>query len=322
MIALFGIIDPDPSKHRYVLAATLIPDIPRTALAKLDERLAAHAPVRAPRSIVYPTDPFVGATAMFSWSVPASTETPQTFTVIDAITVNFQMAITEAMLFMTMVNRMGIQGVASFKLPDGTVMQSGLTIDEEVIGPAETGPVTATVASASVRLRNMAAERMNVLGVVTVAADGTTKAVLAGATLDPAGEMDVSVEVGTKQAFVDARPAERRKIEEMNVFIEDVTTSVTFINQVVLANHGLTALQVKARLKGETHEEGIELKDAGVEAVSFTLPITTYLERRTLEFSLLKTSASTPAPTQTPWRDWDLDKGTIIGITADLLNGG
>jgi hypothetical protein len=318
MIALFGVIDPDPSKNRYVLAATLIPDVPRSALARLNERLADHAPARAARSIVFPTDPFVGATAAFSWSAPASTETPQTLTIVDAVTVTFSMAFTEALLFMAMVNRTGLQGVVAFTLPDGTVIQCGLSIDDEFIGPPETGPVPADVSGSSAKLRNMTVDRMNVTGVLAVAADATTKTVPAAATLDPTGEIDVPVDAGTTQAFVAAQPTEHRKIEEMNVFVEDVTTSVTFINQIVLTNHGLTALRANARLKGETHVEAVELGDGQSASLSFTLPITMYLERRALQFSLTKTSASAPS-VDTEWREWDLDKSSIIGITADLI---
>src|SRR5262249_59719596 len=117
------------------------------------------------------------ATAAFAWSVPASTETPQTLSIVDAITVTFSMALTEALLFMAMVNRTGLQGVVAFTLPDGTVIQCGLSIDDEVIGPPETGPVTAAVSGSSAQLHNMTADRMNVTGVVVVAADGTTQTV-------------------------------------------------------------------------------------------------------------------------------------------------
>jgi hypothetical protein len=51
--------------------------------------------------------------------------------------------------------------------------------------------------------------------------------------------------------------------------------------------------------------------------MNFTLPITSYLTGHALQYALKKINAS--GTTATAWRDWDLNKGTVIGITADLL---
>jgi hypothetical protein len=75
---------------------------------------------------------------------------------------------------------------------------------------------------------------------------------------------------------------------------------------------------VKARLKGESHVEEADLPEGSSASVKFTLPITAYLRRRSLEFSLVEVDTAAQEKV-TPWRDWDLDKSSIVGVTADLL---
>jgi hypothetical protein len=210
MVALYGLLDPEPTNNRYVLAATLIPDVPPPVLATLSERLADHVPARAARSIVFPTDPFIGAKSSFSWAIPGNVDPPQTITVVDAVTATFSMLLKEALLFMAMVNRTGIQGAVTFALPDGTEFQSALSIDGDVIGPAESGPVGVTVVGAVATLRNQTGEAMNVTDITAVALDGTTKAVAVGMALDPAAETTVAVDPGTERAYADASPIASR----------------------------------------------------------------------------------------------------------------
>jgi hypothetical protein len=93
---------------------------------------------------------------------------------------------------------------------------------------------------------------------------------------------------------------------------------ITFINQLNIASHGLTALWVKTRLKGDDQVEEADLLEGKSASLSFTLPVATYLERRTLQYALMKAATAGPAG-ETPWRDWDMDKSGVIGVTADLF---
>jgi hypothetical protein len=102
------------------------------------------------------------------------------------------------------------------------------------------------------------------------------------------------------------------------VFVEDVKVTVTFVNQVNFANHQLSTLGVQARLEGNGHVGTADLPEGKTADVTFTLPITHYAENRTLQYSLTETKAGA-APVHTAWRAWDLNNGSVIGITPDQL---
>src|SRR5260370_30635268 len=99
-------------------------------------------------------------------------------------------------------------------------------------------------------------------------------------------------------------------IEELDVFVEDVTTTVTFINQINFANHQLTAFGVQVRLAGSAHVETAPLPESHTADVTFTMPISDYLTHQTVQFALVETRLT--GSVTTAWRDWNLNKGSVI----------
>jgi hypothetical protein len=317
MIILYGVLDSDPTKNRYALTATLIPDVPPSALAKLTERLAGYTPAGTTPVIVYPTDPFVAAKVNYAWAVPQGLDTPQALTVLDSVNVTLSMPLADAALLTAMIDRSGVQGLITFTLPDGTAINAALAVDGNVIGPPESGPVTVTIQSGRAQLQNLTQQPMNVSDIVTVTASGATRTVPVNATLAPRASTSVTVDQTVAFAFANATAAAPATIDELDVFVEDVTATVTFINQVNFANHQLSALAVQAQLKNSSHTVTANLPEGKTVDLSFTLPITNYLAQQTLQYALVETKAS--ASLTTAWRDWDLNKGTVIGVTADQL---
>jgi hypothetical protein len=124
---------------------------------------------------------------------------------------------------------------------------------------------------------------MNVLDLVTVTPSGATQTVPVNLTLAPDASASTAVSTTAARAFADAQAASPTTIDELDVFVEDVTVTVNFINQINLANHQLTALAVQTRLKGSDHVETTNLPDGKTADVSFTLPITSYLSLQTLQ---------------------------------------
>lgn len=317
MILLYGVLDADPAKNRYALTATLIADISAFQFALLQGALRPYIPAHTAAAIVLPTDPFVGARITYAWTIPAGLEQPEALNVVDTFNVTLSMPMADALLLTTMIDNSGIQGKVTFALPDGTSFDAGLVIDGNIIGPADTGPVTTEVASGAVTLTNRAQQTMNVLDVALVDGSGGTTAMAVNATLAPGARTTTAAAAGATQAIADARMGGQQSIGELDVFVEDVTMTVTFIDQVNFANHQLTALRVRARLKGSENVVEADLPQDNVATATFTLPITTYLSRQTLQYALIETRAT--GATTTAWHDWDLNTGTVIGITADLL---
>jgi hypothetical protein len=317
MMVLYGVLDNDPTQSRYALTATLIPDIPASALAKLNERLGAYTPAGSTPTIVYPTDPFVAAKISYAWAIPNGLDAPQAITVLDAVNVTLSMPLANAALLTAMINRGGVQGGITFTLPDGSAIDAALVVDSNVVGPAESGPVTATLRGRTATLQNRTQQTMIVADLVTVAPSGSTQTSAVNMTLAAGATATASVNAGAVLAFADGRAASPSTIDELDIFVEDVTVTVTFINQVNFADHQLTALGVQARLKNSSHVETANLPEGKTADVSFTLPITNYLAQQTLQYALVETRAG--APPNLAWREWDLNKGTVIGITADQL---
>jgi hypothetical protein len=183
-------------------------------------------------------------------------------------------------------------------------------------GPPDSGPVTVTLQSGMATLQNRTAQKMIVTDVVTVTATGVTQIVAVNETLLPSGSANVSATAA--RAFADAKAASPSTIDELDVFVEDVKVTVSFVNQVNFANHQLSALGVQARLKNNGHIETVDLPEGKTADVFFTLPITHYVAKRTLQYTLIETKAGA-APINTTWRDWDLSNGSVIGVTADQL---
>jgi hypothetical protein len=317
IIMLYGVLDTDPAKNRYALTATLIPDVPPSLLAKLSERLRAYTPTGSSPVIVYPTDPFVAAATRFTWAMPNGFDTPQAMTVLDSVILTLSMPLADAALLTAMIDRSGVQGGITFTLPDSTAINAALTVDGNVIGPPDSGPVTVSLQGTTATLQNRTRQTMNVTDLVTVIASGTTQTVPVNVTLAPGASTTANVNASAERAFADARAASPSTIDELDVFVKDVTVTVNFINQVNFANHQLTALGVQARLKDSSHVETADLPEGKTADLSFTLSITTYLAHQTLQYVLVETKAG--GSVTTAWRDWDLNKGSVIGVTADQL---
>ncbi|NRO98514.1 hypothetical protein GWC77_21555 [Paraburkholderia sp. NMBU_R16] len=317
MLMVYGVLDPDPANDRYFIAATLVADVSACKMALLRRALCDQVPANVVPSIVLPTDPFVGATLSYAWAVPAGVATPECLNAVDAITVTMSMSMTDAAILTAQIERNGVDGSVTFTLADGTVFTAALSLSGDVVGPADTGPVVGKSASGQWRLTNRTQQPVNVLDAASIDANGNVVVAAINAVLAPGASMPVQAAAGTVTLLAEARLAAATTIDEVDVFVENVTVTVTFINQVNFGNHQLTALSVRAKMKASDHVEETVLGEAAVATVTFTLPITNYLAQQVLQFMLVKTTPS--ATTETSWCDWDLSRGAVIGITADRL---
>lgn len=317
MLMVYGVLDPNPANDRYFIAATLTADVSAYKMALLRRALRDQVPANVTPSVVLPTDPFVGATIAYAWAVPAGVATPECLNAVDAITVTMSMSMTDAAILTTQIERNGVDGSVTFTLPDGTVFTAALSLSGDVVGPADTGPIVGESSNGQWRLTNRTQQSVNVLDAAAVDANGNVAVSAINAVLSAGASMPVAAPAGTVTVLAEARLATATTIDEVDIFIENVTVTVTFINQVNFGNHQLTALSVRSKMKAADHVEETVLAEAAVATVTFTLPITNYLAQQVLQFMLVKTTPS--ATTETSWCDWDLSQGAVIGITADRL---
>lgn len=321
MMLLYATLADDPALDRYSLVATLVADVGAARLARLRAALAGLAPAWVAPDLVLPTDPFVAAETRFAWAVPGGMAAPQTLAVADSFTLTMTMDAASALLVTAAIGQSGISGQVTFALPDGTSLAGALQLDGEVTGPAETGPVTAEVAGGLVMLQNRTAQPANVFGLVCRDAAGALREVPVGTTLAAGATQGVPVAaevVGeVASALADARMAAPAPIETLDLFVEDIVQRVLFINQINFANHAITALAVLARIAGLGEGQQQPLAEGASLTLTFTLPVTAYLDQRKLEFAL---AVTTPAgTTTTPWRARALSASAVVGLTPDLL---
>jgi len=317
IILLYGVLDADPAKNRYALAATLIADVSPYQLTLLQDALRAYAPAGSAPTVAFPTDPFTGASIAYAWTVPDGLDQPQPLNVLDTFNVTLSMAMDQAALLTAMINNSGIQGKVTFTLPDGTAFDAALVIDGDVIGPSDTGPVTAALTGSTITLTNRTQQAMNVLDIATVNTSGSVTVTQVNVALAPGATSSQPAPPAAVRAVADATAADHPTLDELDIFIEDVTMTVTFIDQVNFTNHGLTALAVQARLSDSGNVQETSLPEGATATMDFALPITAYLAGHTLQYALKQTSSA--GTTTTAWRDWNLSNGVVIGITADLL---
>jgi hypothetical protein len=317
MMLLYAQLGDDPAADRYSLAATLVPDVGAAQLAGLRAALEPLTPAKAALDIVFPTDPFVAARVTFAWAVPESMPVPETLVVADSFTVTMAMNGPAALLVTAAIGGTGISGKADFALPDGTALNSELQLDGEVIGPAEGGPVIATRSADGVTLTNRTAQPANVFGLVCTDSTGTAREFAVGVKLDAGQARLLPDAIPDGACLVDARPAGITPIEALDLFVENISQSVLFVNQLNFANHGITALAVQARVKGAGPEQQVALAEGATLSMNFSLPVTAYLGGKSLEFALAVTKADGTQPLQ--WRERALAASAVIGITPDLL---
>jgi hypothetical protein len=317
MMMLYATLDNEPAKDRYNLTATLVADVGAAQLARLRAVLAAHAPAHVAVDLVLPTDSFVAARVSFAWTVPDGMPAPQTSVVADSFTVTMTMDAKAALLVIAAIGHAGISGQVVFALPDGTELAGALQLDGEVVGPAETGPVTVKAGGGSATLRNRTAQAVNVFGLVVTDAAGALHDEAVNATLAPGTTLDVTLAAPFVAGIAEARPTALAPIETLDLFVEDIVQAVLFVNQLNFANHNITSLAVLARVKGLGPGQQQPLAEGETLTLTFTIPVTAYLDRRTLEFALAITT--TAGTVTTPWRERDLSSSAVVGITSDLI---
>ena len=144
---------------------------------------------------------------------------------------------------------------------------------------------------------------------------------LVEASLAQGASVDVPAPAGYRAAQADFVPLAdgNPTLEEVRAMIEEIECNVVFIDVVNYENHGLTRLDIDARLQGVPGVYRVGM-DSRRGAVNFILPLTTYLAARIVEFQVTKVFPGKPAEL-VPWRAWDMQTGSnIVTITPEMIS--
>lgn len=318
-IAVYSALDAaNPANNRVVFHATLQPDVPAHERRSLRTRLLAHA--RDPQ-IEYPTE--IPADCSYVWTLGSGASVdPRVLKTPDGFQVTLATDLAGALLVRTMLQTAGVSGTAAFQLPDGTRLQTLLSVDlRDVIGPWDTGPIEISAASGRARLTNRIERPVEVSDLLIFPPlEGQEVAV--ERLIPPGGVHEMNVPGGAAELFaLSTQPSVGPVVlEEIRSFVEDIHTSIVFLDLINHANHGLRELQVEARLKDVPGLNTLRLTgDPPSATTEFILPLTTFLASRTLQFRVTKTFTAS-APQVTRWLDWDLDRnGNVVSLTWELV---
>lgn len=315
-----------------LLQASLEPDITPASLAAA---VAALSAVAGNPTVLLPTTPGSNVTGFTVKSWNTSSAAIQTSLDGDAIQFNANLAYSDAVILNGMlaatVPEGQLVGNAVFALSDGsTVGPVELHVDvTRLTGPWPAGPVSVQGAAdgATATVTNHAETTAALTQILAAAPDGSTR-VLAdnlNLTLASAGSVSVPLTAPPPAAaqlivgyvFADATSA---VIDQERVYIEDLHTTVTVINDGTLSAAGITSVDISARLDGDT------------ESLSFTMtPATPFYQfdivqplvaDRQADTGLLHLTATAHKPGQPDATTGDfvadLHKGVLIQLSAVL----
>jgi hypothetical protein len=324
VIIVYSSVDAqNPANNRFLFDATLQPDLPQFVRRELVSKLSAYASNPA---LDYPTG--IESQPTYSWVIDHTLNVqPLVVKSWDSFQVTFATDVASALLFQNMLKTSGVAGSVTFTLPDGSTLQSNLSLDlRAMTGPWEGGPIAVTLQSGSGALLTNSIER-NIAVSDLVLYQGVQdmsagQQVQVDKTLTAGASLSVPFTSTASQAYAayTIPLGDPDSLEEVRSFVEDIHTNVIFLNLIKYVNHNLKQLGVQVRLK---NVEGIYTvpisEDPQISSLDLFLPLTTYLAQHILQFQVTKTDTAS-ATTVTPWIDWDLTtQGTVVSLVWDMI---
>jgi hypothetical protein len=319
VVAIYAVLGSSAGDARYVLTATLQPDIPPFARRDLAERLRLLTPQGTEPILDFPTEPAVQAQVTYRWAKPDTVVEPVVLLGWDGFRVSVSTGLRDALLLTTIMETSGLAGEVTFKLRDGQRVSSAIVLDTTVVGPWTSGPVEVAVSDAAIRLTDRCERTVNVSDLVLEDPGGTVRRMPVEVALNPGASIEIATVAGRATVYpVYSLAPGPLELQELNCFVEDVEVSLVFVNLVNFANHNLASMEVGARLQGAEHIETTALAEGTTASIDLTLPLTSYLQEQVVEYRVTKTQTDGETET-TPWRAWNLETGTVISIAWEVI---
>lgn len=318
-IFLYSSVDPDnAARNRCALLASLVPDIDPARTLEVRHALRKFA---ADPQLLTIGD--IDATASFQWTVPTLDGlTVNAVRLDDCIQVTAECPLDTMPLLLRMIETAGLAGSVSFGLPDGTTMASDLRIDlSRIVGPLPDGPVEIERHADRLMLTNPVERAIDVSEILIDTAEAEARTIAIDSRLEPGQSLAVEAVAGDAALAVRCAPADGpASLTEIRSFIEDVHSNVAFVNLVNYQAHALAALSVEARIRDAGGSQQLPLAEGEpVASLEFVLPLTRYLVRPILEYTVTKTFADGTSG-KTNWLEWSLaDDGNVVSITWDKI---
>jgi hypothetical protein len=313
---LYGLLQPDPTQNRYYLTATLEPDVAPFEREALIEQLMPLSPAGMTPLLHLPTDPVCTSERSYQWALPGGLSTPEVTQLQNGFQISVSSGLEDALLLTEVIEHNGLVGSVTFALPDGMNLVSELRLDSVITGPYLEGPLRLTPTSGGIFVENPTERAIDVLelrsrsGFVTV-----------NHTLQAGGRLTAASPGGDDVVVAFLAHDDPMTLQQLGIFVEDVTADVVYVNLVDLEAHGLTSLDVFCHLQGASEAFTTTLGDRQSAKVELTLPITDYLRNQILLYQV-KTTPTSGTPSVSDWISWDLAKqGAVISITWDAISG-
>ena len=316
----YSVIDTENEANNLVFfECSLEPDIPAFERKALENSLRSYA--QAP-IVDYPTQVF--SDADYRWTISEELSEPTVIEFGDSLRISLSNDLIGWHLMEGMLSTGGIKGVAEFKLADGSMLQSDLSLNlNRIIGPWERGPLQVTASGTAVQIVNRIEQPVTVTTLHRYDGGAAVDSLPVNVTLSKGQSHVVTVTNGAGEWYPEyfQQSASATTLQESRVFVENVTTNVVFFVLLNYANHGLQALEIRARLKDESGTYTVPLSGEPKKGdINIMLPLTDYLQARFLQFQVTKIFTDATR-SETDWIDWDLliDKN-IITVYWDMIS--
>ncbi len=318
-LIVYAALDADqPANNRIRFEAMLGPSLSPYEVEDLRRRLLAEA-----ASPVLELPNMLAQRTEFSWNL---TSTPPIEAVTSATPECLHTALStdlsSALLLKTVIQNTGLSGAARFVLEDGSVVTSALSVQlGRITGPWMHGAIALLPKGDQLQLTNRVEGSVAVNDVYLFNGPAEPVRIAVEATLAPGASIDIAAPAGYTAAYADAvlLTDGNPSFEEVRAMIEEIECNVVFLDMVNYENHGLTRLDLDARLQGVPGVYRVGM-DSRRGAVNFLLPLTTYLAARIVEFQVTKVFPGKPAEL-VPWQAWDMQvRSNIVTLTADMIS--
>lgn len=318
-LIVYAALDADqPANNRIRFEAMLGPSLSPYEVEDLRRRLlleAASPVLELPNMLAQRTE--------FSWNLSSAPPIEAvTSATPDCLHTALSTDLSSALLLKTVIQNTGLNGSARFFLEDGSVVTSALSVHlGRITGPWMHGPIALQPTGDRLLLTNRVESSVAVKDVYLFSGPAEPVRIAVEATLAPGASMEVAAPAGYAAAYADAvlLADGNPTLEEVRAMIEEIECNVVFLDMVNYENHGLTRLDIDARLQGVPGVYRVPM-DSRRGAVNFLLPLTTYLAARIVELQVTKVFASRPAEV-VPWQAWDMQvRSNIVTLTADMIS--
>jgi hypothetical protein len=321
MILLYSTLDAVTGTSKWVLDATLIPDLNRETRYELEQACATLTPYSP--NLHYLTELPVGTTESVLSLDQMSGTNVRILPYGKFIRLTLETDISSILILLEMLERDAINGLLTTVLSATEKYTSRLQPGLQKIGGEWLNGHTniSYDGAGQLKLLNQTESRLQFTGILAKTATGADIQLEFIEELEGFGSLEKTIQEDQYLEFIpqyqviDATPIE---LEQINNYIEDVQCQVIFLSTKDFNEAQLASAEISYKLKTTTGENTIELTaQERSREVYIQMPVTNFLLERIIEYRITKLvkSDQTETVVQSDFIEQDLsDKGNIIYI--------